>query len=147
MAVERIAALALVQGNEVLLAQRSFQSDWAPGMWHVPGGKVEAGETVEAAALREITEEIGVEVQLVDVAFRGIVAYDQASGRHVDTFCFSTNRWTGNPSIKEPQKCEALDWFALDSMPDNMTEHSRVVYTHEQPVYVRVRDGKIMQVI
>ena len=48
---------------EVLLFQRAF-GDLAGGMWEFPGGKVEAGESEEAALIRELEEEITIRVQV-----------------------------------------------------------------------------------
>lgn len=55
----RLAALAVVlRGDHVLLVRRRNEPD--AGLWGFPGGHVEAGETVGAAAVRELQEETGV---------------------------------------------------------------------------------------
>lgn len=62
----RVGALAVVRrGDSVLLAQRSRGS--YVGRWGFPGGHVERGETVVAAAMRELAEETGVTAELVGV--------------------------------------------------------------------------------
>lgn len=50
----------IVRGSQVLLVQRDNPPD--AGFWGFPGGKIEAGETVEQAAVREVREETGLEV-------------------------------------------------------------------------------------
>ena len=62
----RVAAAVVWRGEELLLTQR------APGgplglQWEFPGGKIEPGESVEAALVREIREELGVEARTGDV--------------------------------------------------------------------------------
>ena len=58
-----VAAVALVDADgRVLLAQRPEGKAMA-GLWEFPGGKVDAGETPEAALLREMQEELGVETE------------------------------------------------------------------------------------
>ena len=52
------ASLALFRDNRVLLARRGAQA--GHGLWSLPGGLIELGETAEAAALREMQEELGV---------------------------------------------------------------------------------------
>ena len=57
-----VAAVALVNlDNQILLTQRPDGKSMA-GLWEFPGGKVEDGELVEAALIRELNEELGIEV-------------------------------------------------------------------------------------
>lgn len=57
---EVVAAAVIVDGR-LLLAQRSYPAEVA-GLWELPGGKVEAGETRAGALARELAEELGVDV-------------------------------------------------------------------------------------
>ncbi len=57
-----VVAGAVVRDGRVLLAQRNRPPELA-GLWELPGGKVEPGETVEDALRRELREELGVEVR------------------------------------------------------------------------------------
>ena len=57
-----VAAVALVDpDNRVLLARRPPGKSMA-GLWEFPGGKVDPGETPEAALVRELAEELGIEI-------------------------------------------------------------------------------------
>lgn len=60
------ASAAVFRDGEVLLAKRGF----APGLglWSLPGGRVEPGETLAEAAAREVMEEVGVRAEIVGVA-------------------------------------------------------------------------------
>ncbi|WP_051870048.1 (deoxy)nucleoside triphosphate pyrophosphohydrolase [Streptomyces resistomycificus] len=64
---ERIVVVgaALLDGGRLLAARRSAPPDLA-GRWELPGGKVEAGETPEAALVRELREELGVETEALE---------------------------------------------------------------------------------
>ena len=60
-----VAAAILDDDGRLLAAQRAYPSAMAGG-WELPGGKVEPGERVEDALVRECTEELGVRIELVD---------------------------------------------------------------------------------
>ena len=54
-----VAVVVILKGNNVLIAKRA-KSTHQGGLWEFPGGKVEAGESIETACLREIQEELGI---------------------------------------------------------------------------------------
>ncbi|AXG55019.1 mutT-like protein [Streptomyces lincolnensis] len=54
---------ALIEGGRVLAARRSAPAELA-GRWELPGGKVEPGETPDAALVRELREELGVDAEV-----------------------------------------------------------------------------------
>lgn len=59
--MREVVAGAVISGGVLLLAQRSYPPDVA-GLWELPGGKVEEGETRARALERELAEELGVVV-------------------------------------------------------------------------------------
>jgi 8-oxo-dGTP diphosphatase len=63
MPTQIVVAGALISGGKLLVAQRARPPELA-GLWELPGGKVAAGESDEAALARELDEELGVEVSV-----------------------------------------------------------------------------------
>jgi 8-oxo-dGTP diphosphatase len=89
----------------------------------MPGGKIEEGETPEAAAIREVMEETGLTVFQVKKIHEG--PYDFASGTHVGVF-FEAVRWSGVPHNMEPVKLAFVGWvpesFLLSTQNERVTD-------------------------
>lgn len=98
-----VSAVALIDADgRVLLAQRPKGKSMA-GLWEFPGGKVEAGETPEAALIRELHEEIGIDTWkscLAPLTFASH-AYDDF---HLLMPLFACRRWQGVPHPREGQE-------------------------------------------
>ena len=62
MKTVNVVAAIIRQGDKILATQRGY-GEWE-GWWEFPGGKVEPGETPEAALVREIREELGAEIRV-----------------------------------------------------------------------------------
>jgi len=60
------ACLAVIQNNRILLVPH-FDTDAGPIQWNLPGGKVEFGESVQQAAIRELKEETGISARIVSL--------------------------------------------------------------------------------
>jgi 8-oxo-dGTP diphosphatase len=109
-----VSAVALIDvDGRVLLAQRPEGKSLA-GLWEFPGGKVEAGETPEAALVRELHEELGIETWnscLAPLTFASH-SYDDF---HLLMPLFACRRWNGTPQPKEGQK---LAWARKNQLND-----------------------------
>ena len=106
------AALIDVDGR-VLLAQRPVGKSMA-GLWEFPGGKVEPGETPEAALIRELQEELGIDTWascLAPLCFASH-SYDDF---HLLMPLFACRKWQGIPS---PQEGQVLKWVASGNLRD-----------------------------
>jgi len=109
-----VVAVALIDAEgRVLLAQRPEGKPMA-GLWEFPGGKVDAGETPEAALIRELHEELGIETWsscLAPLTFASH-AYDSF---HLLMPLFACRRWQGIPAPHEGQR---LAWVRPRDMGD-----------------------------
>lgn len=108
--------LLLQRGDgAVLFSQR--RGGYGDGEWHVPAGKLEAGESLEAAAIREAKEELGVTIRAADLQLVHTAHAATAKEPRLGFF-FHVHRWTGAPTNQEPDKCHQLTWGYLDELPD-----------------------------
>ena len=109
-----VSAVALIDPEgRVLLAQRPEGKSLA-GLWEFPGGKVEAGETPEAALVRELREELGIET------WRSCLAPLTFASHSYDDFhllmpLFACRRWEGIPT---PQEGQTLAWVRPQNLRD-----------------------------
>ena len=101
-----VSAVALIdRDGRVLLAQRPEGKSMA-GLWEFPGGKVEGGETPEAALVRELHEELGIETWnscLAPLTFASHT-YDDF---HLLMPLFACRKWNG---MVQPKEGQTLKW-------------------------------------
>ncbi len=110
------ALIVLVRDNRVLLAQRQG-TGYADGAWNLPSGKLEDGETVSHAAVREGLEEVGIRITEDNLRFVHLIHYRNAQGDARIGVFFQVLDWEGEPYNAEPHKCERIQWWPLDQLP------------------------------
>jgi 8-oxo-dGTP diphosphatase len=97
-----VSAVALVDADgRVLLAQRPQGKPMA-GLWEFPGGKVKPGETPEAALIRELAEELGIDVTASCLAPLTFASYSYPDF-HLLMPLYVCRKWMGIPSAREGQ--------------------------------------------
>jgi len=109
------AAVLLDADGCVLLAERPSGKKMA-GLWEFPGGKVGAGETPEAALVRELKEELGIETSigcLWPLSFASH-AYDDF---HLLMPLYACRVWSGTPTSKEGQKLAWVKTKEISTYP------------------------------
>jgi 8-oxo-dGTP diphosphatase len=110
----------VIENGRALLVRRANPPD--AGLWGYPGGKIEYGETVSEAAIRELREETGVDAQALDIITTldiVVRAEDGAITQHYILIAVLCRWLLGEPVAAD----DALDagWFALDEIqPDRL---------------------------
>ncbi|UVO53460.1 (deoxy)nucleoside triphosphate pyrophosphohydrolase [Sphingomonas sp. SUN039] len=101
-----VVAAALVDGDGRVLVQQRPAGKSMAGLWEFPGGKVESGETPEAALVRELREELGIEVDPDDLV-AGPFASEPLGDRHLVMLLYTCHRWQGEAEARE---AAAIGW-------------------------------------
>ena len=109
-----VSAVALIdRDGRVLLAQRPAGKRMA-GLWEFPGGKIETGETPEAALIRELGEELGIDTAescLAPLTFASH-SYDDF---HLLMLVYVCRKWSGTP---RPLEGGELAWVRAPRLRD-----------------------------
>ena len=124
-----VGAIIVDKQGRLFLAKRGLKAKNERGLWEFPGGSVELGETMAEALRREMREEFGIEINvggLLDVVDHIL----KEEGQHWVSPTFICTIASGEPRIKEPEKCAETGWFAADEMPGELTQISRQNLTH-----------------
>jgi 8-oxo-dGTP diphosphatase len=101
-----VAAVALVDADgRVLVAERPAGKSMA-GLWEFPGGKVQPGETPEAALIRELKEELGIDVRAACLGPFTFASHDYEAF-HLLMPLYLCRRWEGTVTAREGQR---LKW-------------------------------------
>jgi 8-oxo-dGTP diphosphatase len=113
--VEVAAGVLTDPHNRVLLMQR-LPGKHLAGLWEFPGGKLEAGETIEAALARELDEELGIEAH----SFAPVISIPwRYPEKFVRLHALRVTGWHGEPRAREgnPLRWTALDEIDATAMP------------------------------
>lgn len=113
----------LVSNGSILLTQRRDTNDAFDGLWHLPSGKLDAGESALDAAVREAEEEVGVLIDPADLCHVHTIHVNGSGPEARLGLFFETRRWIGEPTNRERDKCSAVRWFSLDALPDQLIDY------------------------
>ena len=122
-----VVACALIDADgRVLIAQRPLDKSMA-GLWEFPGGKIEAGETPEAALIRELEEEMGIKTRESCLAPLTFASHSYETF-HLLMPLYICRRFWGIPQPKEGQ---ALKWVGVKQLRDyNMPPADEPLISH-----------------
>jgi len=119
----KLAVAVLIERDGKVLLGRRGPGTREPGKWAFPAGFVERGEAVEAAAVREVREEVGLDVTLGPLL--GLVS---AAGETVVVAIYAAADAAGEAVAGDD--LEAVGWFAPDALPEMAFPHDRRMLEH-----------------
>ena len=144
--IQVVGAAIVKDSGEVLCAQRGYGS--LIGKWEFPGGKVEKGETDQVALAREIKEELGIEIEVLELIDEN---YNEYKDKNINLKVYKCKYVSGEINDTEhqslawtkPEAMESLDWAEadkpivetyLDSLPRSINGHINFDYFEAEAV-------------
>lgn len=108
----------IIQKEDMILLGRRTAGH-GKGTWQSTGGHLEFGETPEQAALREVKEEVGIEIS--NLRFLTITNdVFLKENKHYITIFYIGDYKKGDLRVLEPTKCSEWKWFLKDKLPSNL---------------------------
>lgn len=109
--------LFLIEDSTIWLLKR-YNTGYEDGKYSVPAGHLDGNEGATLAMCREALEEAGVKIKPEDLDLIHVM-HRKADDERMDLF-FRARKWQGNPEVMEPDKCDEIKLFPLDSLPLNI---------------------------
>ena len=115
--------LILIDKSRILLLRR-FNTGYEDGKYSVIAGHLDGSETFTHAMIREAKEEANIDVKHEDIEVVHVMHRKLPDHERVNFF-IQAKKWSGQPKIMEPDKCDDLSWFELDKLPNNIVPYVR----------------------
>ncbi len=129
-----VGAVIFDRDGKVFLAKRGKQARNEKGRWECPGGAVEFGETLKQTLVREVKEEIGIEIEILELlgVSDEIIPEEKQHWISPSFICIVKS---GTPTICEPEKCDQIGWFSLEEirgLPLSVATKSNFMYLRKR---------------
>lgn len=116
-----VGALILNEKGEIFLNKRGIHSRNEKGKWEAPGGAVAFGERREDAIKREIKEEFGIDIEIINTLQVTDEILKEDKQQWVATTFLAKIKNGQTPRIMEPEKSDAIGWFLPDELPSPLS--------------------------
>ena len=112
--MDRVVAGALIQHARLLLGHRCKSREWFPGVWDLPGGHVEPGESEADALTRELAEELGVRISRPAVPPIARLRPPYTDNANFELAIWVVTEWAGQVTNCTLEEHDDLRWFGPD---------------------------------
>ena len=115
----------ILKENKILLGKRHEDPDKADSVfraanvWTMPGGKLDYGETFLHGAKREVKEETRIDIKEEDLDVL-CINEDMNEHAHFITIGLLAKKFSGEPTVLEPDEITEWNWFDMNELPENI---------------------------
>lgn len=114
----------IMKDNKILMILRKNKPD--AGNYNLVGGRMEEGETVNQAIIREAKEEVGLTIQDSDIEVVSSLHRICDNGTYnAIEFILIIKDFQGEPKNLEPDFCEKLEWIDINNLPNNISPYAK----------------------
>lgn len=122
-----VVVMIVIERDHKVLLGRRFNTGFKDGLYALPGGKHDGGECLRSSVAREAYEELGIEVPLDAIELASCVHYlNRALDQELMYTVFRITDYLGEIHNAEPHRCDDLQFFAVDHLPPNTTDMTRL---------------------
>ncbi|MBI2622015.1 NUDIX domain-containing protein [Candidatus Microgenomates bacterium] len=111
----RIGAVIINKQGKIFLSLRGRKARNDVGKWECPGGALEFGDRMEETIIREIKEEFGFDIEVIE-QMDAVDHLIPAEKQHWVAIAYLCKIKKGKPKILEPHKCAKIGWFTIGEM-------------------------------
>ncbi len=132
-----VAVFIINDHKQVLLQKRSANKRFNPNKWALCAGHVDTGESLENAALRELNEEVGINISINELkpfAEREFTIRD--SNSHITYFYYVKSDLNENEFVIQKEELSEVKWFDLDKVIDMIKSKDETTVFKEERIHL-----------
>lgn len=132
-----VAVFIINDNKQVLLQKRSANKRFNPNKWALCAGHVDTRESLENAALRELNEEVGINISINDLkpfAEREFTIRD--SNSHITYFYYIKSNLNENDFVIQKEELSEVKWFDLDKVIDMIKSEDETIVFKEERIHL-----------
>jgi mutator protein MutT len=113
----RATVYAIIRKDDDILISRRYNTGHSDGMYILPAGHINKGESAVEALVREAREELGISVRHDDVRLAHVMQHEYPDESYFHLY-FEIKKWRGEPRNLEPDECDDLRWVNVGEVND-----------------------------
>lgn len=129
--------------GDLFLSKRGKNASNERGCWETPGGSVDFGEALEDAVKREIKEEYGVDIVIIEQLPAADHLIPDEKQHWIATTFLAKIKDGQTPKIMEPHKCDGIGWFPLDKLPKPLS----IITHHDLKAYKEKMEAEMVDIV